>query len=70
MNRFEKGEDQKNLLSVISIEKSKTLKYHIFAIKHQFFLLFVTSVAAIIKKYLRKENQLRYLLGLNHNMKE
>ena len=35
MNRFEKGEDQKNLLSVISIEKSlKTLKYHIFAIKH------------------------------------
>ena len=34
MNRFEKGEDQKNLLSVISKEKSKTLKYHIFAIKH------------------------------------
>ena len=34
MNRFEEGEDQKNLLSVISIGKSKTLKYHIFAIKH------------------------------------
>ena len=33
MNRFYKSEDEKNLLSVITTERLKTLKYHVCTIK-------------------------------------
>ena len=38
-----------------SIKKLKSLKYHIFAIKHYFFLVFLASVEVKIKKYLKQE---------------
>ena len=37
----------------------KTLKYHTFS-KKQFFLLLAVSVRMRIKKYLKRENELRY----------
>ena len=48
------------VLSAISIENLETLKYQKFLIKHQFFLLFVISVAVMMKKYSKKKNQLKY----------
>ena len=47
-------------LTVISIANSKTLKYHTFLMKHQFFLLFAISMKVAMKKYLKKKKQLRY----------
>ena len=35
-------------------------KYHIFVIKHYFFLVSVTSLVVKINKYLWKKNQLKY----------
>ena len=34
----------------------KSLKYHIFVIKHFLYLVFLTSVKVEMKKYLRKKN--------------
>ena len=34
MDRFYKDEDEKNLFNVINTENLKTLKYHIFSIRH------------------------------------
>ena len=45
---------------VINIENFKNLKYHIFKKKHSAFPLFTVTVAMNIKKYLQKENQLKY----------
>ena len=39
-------------LKAISIENLKILKNHIFFVKHQFFPLFVISVAVKVKQYL------------------
>ena len=49
------------LLGVKSIKSLKSLKHHIFAIKHYFFIVFVTNVEVKMKKYLKKKNQLKYL---------
>ena len=46
------------VLSVINIEKLKTLKYHTFSIK-QFYLLFVISMTVKMKQYLKEKNRLR-----------
>ena len=56
--------------SITSIENLKTLKYHIFSIKHEFFVLFVINVVVKMKKYLKKKNQLRHLkvFGLIKNI--
>ena len=40
------------VLSVKSINNLKSLKYHIFVIKHYFFLVFVTNLEVKINKYL------------------
>ena len=74
MNTFSKGEKKiyciksrtytestENLLNSEIVKKyRKTLKYHIFLIKYQFFLLFGLSVEVMMKKYLRNKNQLTY----------
>ena len=39
--------------------KKKPVRYHAFS-KRQLFLLFVVDAAMKIKRYLKKENQLRY----------
>ena len=44
----------------VSIENSKIIKYHTFSKKHGLFLLFRVSEEMKMKKYLKKENQLRY----------
>ena len=41
-------------------KKLKALKYHTFLKKHYFFLLFAVNVRMKMKKYLKKNNQLRY----------
>ena len=46
-------------LFVVSKENLKTLKYHTFAKKRLFFLLFAVSLRMKMKKHLKK-NQLRY----------
>ena len=48
------------VLSVKSIKNLKSLEYHIFVIKHYFFLLFITSAEMKMKRYLKKKNQLKY----------
>ena len=48
------------VLSVKSINNLKSLKYHIFVIKHYFFLVFVTNLEVKINKYLWKKNQLKH----------
>ena len=60
---------KKKKSSVASIENLKALKYHIFSIKHEFFLSFVINVAVKMKKHLKKKNQLRHLkvFGLIRN---
>ena len=56
MNRdFKKMNMEKSIaLSVRSEENLKTLQNQIFFIKHEFFLLFVISVAVKIKTYLKR----------------
>ena len=46
------------VLSVINIEKLKTLKYHTFSVK-QFYLLFVISMTVKLKQYSKEKNRLR-----------
>ena len=48
------------VLSAKNITNLKSLKYHLFKIKHDFVLVFVTSVEVKMKKYLGKKNQLKY----------
>ena len=57
-------------LSVTSIETLKTLKYHILLTKRYLFLLFVISVAVIMKIF-REEGSIEILkiLGLVKTMK-
>ena len=42
------------VLSVISIENLRTLKHHTFSEKHYLFLLFVISVAEMMKNIFKK----------------
>ena len=46
-------------LFVVSIENLETQKYHTF-LEKQYFLLFAVSLRMKMKKYLKKNNQLRY----------
>ena len=59
MNRSENHQDEKNLsVKSVKITKNfKNLKYHIFVIKHYFFLVFVMSIKVKIKNYLKKKNR-------------
>ena len=45
---------------IYCIKNLKSLKYLLFAIKHYFCLVFVTSVEVKMNKYLWKNNQLKY----------
>ena len=56
MSRWEDS----TVVSVKSIKNSKSLKYHIFMIKHNCFIVFETSTEVKMKKYLKKKNQLKY----------
>ena len=47
------------MLFVVSIKDLKNLKYHTFS-KKQFFVLFAVHAKAKVKKYLKKNNQLKY----------
>ena len=48
-------------LFAVSIENSKTLKYHSYSGNyHFFFKLFSVITTMKLKKYLKKKNQLRY----------
>ena len=62
VNRFLKRlRCEKSILLTVKIIKNlKDLKHHIFAIKHYFFLVFVTSVEVKMNKYLWKKNQLKH----------
>ena len=62
LNRFLKRlrSEKSIVLSVKSIKNLKSIKYHIFIIKHYFFVVFVTSVEVKMNKYLWKKNQLKY----------
>ena len=51
---------KKIYIYAVDIESSKILKYYTFLIKHWFFLLCVISVIIMIKRYSKKNNQLRY----------
>ena len=42
------------------VKDFKNLKYHIFVIKHYFFLVFVISVKVKMEKYLKKNNHLKF----------
>ena len=56
----------------ITIENSKTLKYPLFSIKHQFLLLFVISVTIMIKKILKEKESIQILkiIDLTDNIEE
>ena len=45
------------VLGLISKENIKTVNHHMFFNKHLVFLLFVVSVAVMMKIYLTKKNQ-------------
>ena len=47
---------QSIVLNLISIKNLETLKHKIFSIKHYFILLFLISVAVMMKKYLKEKN--------------
>ena len=58
---FKKVSRTKSIVpSVKRIKKSKSLKCHIFGIKHYFFLVFVTNVKVKMKKHLNKNYQLNF----------
>ena len=48
------------VLSVKRIKKLKSLKYHIFAVKHYLFLGVIANMEVKMIKYLRKKNLLKY----------
>ena len=48
------------VLNAISMENSKTLKYHTFLMKQYFFLLFAANMVIIMKEHLEKKKVLRY----------
>ena len=64
LNEYEKNDKIiKKLFLRIDFQKvrmKKRIKYHIFVIKHYFFLVLVTNVEVKMLKYLRKKNQLKY----------
>ena len=47
------------ILLVVNIKNLKAIKYHK-CLKKQFFRLFVVSVTVKMKRYVKKNNQLRY----------
>ena len=46
-------------LVAVSIESLKNVKYHTFSKKHYVFLLFVVNVKMMMKRCLKKKNQLK-----------
>ena len=47
-------------LNIISMEKLYILKYNIFLMKHNFFLLFAANMVIIMIEHLKKKKLLRY----------
>ena len=54
------GWEKSIVLSVKSVKNLKSLKYHIFTIKHYFFLVSVTNVEVKTKEKLSNKYQLKY----------
>ena len=69
---FIKVKIKKSTVFVVkSIKNLNSLKYHIFAIKHYFFLVFVTSAEMNMKKYLKNQSiEILKILGLINNIEK